>query len=259
MQVIDAHTHVGRGDEHYGQQALWDRKTHFLGEDMVRLLDEVGIERAVIFGLGRPGFEDRVKPVLDAVQRFPDRFIGFFWANPHEPDSRTAFLRTAREYGLRGLKLHPTIDSYQANHSMVFPLIEAAGELGVPVTIHSHQPGSQPALIGDLASRFPGVTIIMAHMGMAAYRDAIYVAQKEPNVILETSAQPWTHRIIRVAASRIGIDRIVYGSDAPLHHPRVELTKIEVAGLTEEEKAKVLGGNIARVLGVPRAAKEARR
>jgi predicted TIM-barrel fold metal-dependent hydrolase len=162
-------------------------------------------------------------------------------------------MRAVREYGLKGLKLHPIIDSYQANHSMVFPLIEAAGELGVPVTIHSHQPGSQPALIGDLASRFPTVTIIMAHMGMAAYRDAIYVAQKERNVILETSAQPWTHRVVRVAAERIGIERIIFGSDAPLHHPKVELTKIEVAGLSPEEKAAVLGGNISRLLGLKTA------
>jgi predicted TIM-barrel fold metal-dependent hydrolase len=254
MLVIDAHIHLGRGDEHYGQQALWDRKTHFLAEDMLSLMDEVGIDKAVAFGLGRPVFEDRVKPVIDAVQRFPERFIGFFWANPHEPGGRAAFMRAVREYGLKGLKLHPIIDSYQANHGIVFPLIEAAGELGVPVTIHSHQPGSQPALIGDLASRFPRVTIIMAHMGMAAYRDAIYVAEKESNVILETSAQPWTHRIVRVAATRIGIDRIVYGSDAPLHHPKVELAKIEVAGLTDEEKRKILGGNMARLLGLGQTA-----
>jgi predicted TIM-barrel fold metal-dependent hydrolase len=252
MFIFDAHTHLGRGDEHYGAQTLWDRKTHFLAGDMIRLMDECGIDMVVAFGLGRPVFEDRIQPVIEAVQRYPERFVGFFWGNPREAGSVAAFKKAVPEYGLKGLKLHPIIDSYQANHSMVFPLIEAAGELGVPVTIHSHQPGSQPALIGDLASRFPGVTIIMAHMGMAAYKDAIYVAQKEPNIVLETSAQPWTHRIVRGAADKIGIDRVIYGSDAPLHHPRVELTKIDVAGLTPDDKAKVLGGNIARLLRVPR-------
>jgi uncharacterized protein len=254
MRIIDAHMHLGRGDEHYGKQALWDRKALFLADDMKALMDDVGIDHAVVFGLGRAVEEDRLRPVLDAVQRYPERFTGFFWANPWDAGSRAAFVRAVREYGLRGLKLHPIIDSYQANHSIVFPLLEAAGELGVPVTIHSHQPGSQPALIGDLASKFPTVAVIMAHMGMAAYKDAIYVAQKEPNVILETSAQPWTHRIIRVAADKIGIHRIVYGSDAPLHHPKVELTKVEVAGLDPEQKALVLGGNIARVVGIEQGA-----
>jgi hypothetical protein len=188
--------------------------------------------------------------VLDAVQRYPDRFTGFFWANPWDPDSRTDFIHAVREYCLRGLKLHPIRDSFPANHSVVFPLMEAAAELEVPVTIHSHQPGSQPALIGQLAARFPQVTIIMAHMGMAAYQDAIYVAEKEPNVILETSAQPWTHRILRVAAARIGIQRIVFGSDTPLHHPKVELAKIDVAGLSAEHRALVLGGNMERLLGL---------
>jgi predicted TIM-barrel fold metal-dependent hydrolase len=254
MRIIDAHMHLGRGDEHYGKQALWDQKAQFLADDMKSLLDQVGIDHAVVFGLGRATEEDRVRPVLDAVQRYPERFTGFFWANPWETGSRAAFVRAVREYGLRGLKLHPIIDSYQANHSVVFPLLEAAGELGVPVTIHSHQPGSQPALIGDLANRFPTVTVIMAHMGMAAYKDAIYVAQKEPNIILETSAQPWTHRIIRGAADKIGVHRIVYGSDAPLHHPKVELTKIEVAGLDPEQRALVLGGNIARIVGIAQPA-----
>ncbi len=258
MLVIDAHTHLGRGDEHYGKQALWEHRTQFLAEDMKALMDEVGIDVAVAFGLGRPGYEDRVRPVVDAVQRFPERFVGFFWANPWDPSSRGDFTRAVREYGFKGLKLHPILDSYQANHSVVFPLIEAAGELGVPVTIHSHQPGSQPALIGDLASRFPHVTIIMAHMGMAAYKDAIYVAQREPNVILETSAQPWTHRIVRVAAEKVGIHRIIFGSDAPLHHPKVELTKIEVAGLSPDERAHVLGGNVARLLGLEKATRAVR-
>jgi predicted TIM-barrel fold metal-dependent hydrolase len=128
--------------------------------------------------------------------------------------------------------------------------MEEASRLRIPVQIHSHQPGSQPALIGDLADRFPDVTVVMAHMGMASYKDAIFVARKCPNVVLETSAQPWTHRICRTVMDTVGVTRLVFGSDAPLHHQEIELRKVQMASLSEEELRLVLGGNIARIVGI---------
>ena len=245
--VIDMHTHLGRGDSYYGRQAIWDG-TSFGADDMLALMDAEGIDRVVSFGSWWEGAGRRTRPVLEALERHPGRFVGFFWADPWDPHSRADFVSSVRDFGFKGLKLHPIRDSFQASHRVVDPLVEAAGELGVPITIHSNQPGSQPALIGQLARRHPDVTIIMAHMGSAAYQDALYVAEREPNIVLETSAQPWAHRILQGAVERIGVERIVFGSDAPLHHPRVELTKIEVAGLSPEHKARILGGNALRLL-----------
>ena len=45
------------------------------------------------------------------------------------------------------------------------------------------------------------------------------------------------------AVERVGPDRVLYGSDAPFHHPSVELTKVRVSGLSSELVDRVLGEN----------------
>ncbi|MEX2356357.1 MAG: amidohydrolase family protein [Thermaerobacterales bacterium] len=246
--LIDAHTHVGEKGAYHGRSKDWSFEGAFNGKQLVAILDEHEIDFAVCFGMGRTGPTTGVKLTIDAVQSHPDRLAGFYRADPWNPASVGEFEKAVREYGLKGLKLHPEGEGFQANHPVVFPLMEKAAELGVPCTIHSHQRGSVPTLIGDLAARFPQVTVIMAHMGMHQYNDAIYVAEKEDNIILETSVQPWIHRIARLVVDKIGPERLIYGSDTPLHHPRVELTKIEVADLNDQERELVLGGNINRIL-----------
>ncbi len=250
MRRIDAHTHLGAADRsYYGKVGNWEFSDFFTADHLVSLLDEVEVDGALCFPLGTRQSDEGLKLVIEGVQKYPDRLRGFYWGNPHDPDAPAELEKCVKEYGLSGLKLHPTSDSWMAGHPMADPLMEKARELGVPVTIHSHQPGSQPALIGEIAMRFPDVTVIMAHMGMHHYRDAMYVAAKEPNVILETAVQPWAHRMARDVVDRIGVERLIWGTDAPLHHPRVEMAKIEASALDEDERAAVMGGNIARVLG----------
>ena len=41
----------------------------------------------------------------------------------------------------------------------------------------------------------------------------------------------------------MGPDRVLYGSDAPFHHPAVELTKVRVSGLPPDLVDRVLGEN----------------
>jgi len=246
--IIDAHTHVGVGSPHYGRSKNFSFSGRFTGTDLLALMDTVGIDRCLCFAMGTRLSDEGIRLSIDAVQKHPDRLRAFYWANPYDPRSVKGFEQAVKEYGLSGLKLHPTSDGWQADDHIVDPLMEKAAELGVPCTIHSHQPGSQPTLVGEMAARWPTVPVIMAHMGMHNYKDAIYVAVHQPNVILESSVQPWIHRIARGIVDRIGPERLMYGSDAPLHHPKVEMTKIEVSFLTDDQRKMVMGENIRRLL-----------
>ena len=73
-------------------------------------------------------------------------------------------------------------------------------------------------------------------------------------VILETSWPPTIAELdperLRRAHPRHGADRVVFGSDWPMTDPAAEIAAIRALGLTQEEQQGVLGGNLARLLGL---------
>jgi predicted TIM-barrel fold metal-dependent hydrolase len=48
----------------------------------------------------------------------------------------------------------------------------------------------------------------------------------------------------------VPIERILFGSDAPLVDARLELHKVRLLKLPKEQERQVLGGNAARLLGL---------
>ena len=77
--------------------------------------------------------------------------------------------------------------------------------------------------------------------------DALDVAERYPNIILETSAMPYPSRV-KEAVDRIGADRVIYASDGPLVVPSIEVEKIRLAGLDADSLAKVLGLNTLKLI-----------
>jgi predicted TIM-barrel fold metal-dependent hydrolase len=81
--------------------------------------------------------------------------------------------------------------------------------------------------------------------------DAIAVARRHPNLVLETSAMPYPAKIAE-AVERLGPDRILYASDGPACSPRIEVEKVRLAGLDAAAERLVLGENAARLLAAVR-------
>jgi predicted TIM-barrel fold metal-dependent hydrolase len=243
--IVDCHTHVG--------------KTKFIGkvttaEMVLKMMDEAGVDKAVMFSGTSTGSATPVEKVAEEVGKYPDRLVGFAVVNPKEHDAPEKLEEAVTKYGLRGLKIHPTFQALPADDELwVYPLIEKAQELKIPVMIHSGEaPYATPWQIGLVAMDFPKVTIIMAHMGLNSlcYTDAaIKMAKRANNLILETAGVVYDAPITK-ACNEIGSDRIVFGSDAPVNNPIHEIKKIQVAKISEQDKRNILGENIARILGL---------
>jgi uncharacterized protein len=220
----------------------------------IRSMDEAEIDCAAVMTIvDLPGINpDAMELIADACNQFPGRLYGFIRLHPWHRDEALKLLgRAVTELGFRGLKLHPVSTLAHPGGADTIALIRAAGELGVPTLFHcGDEPLTTPQSIAPAAEACPDSKIILGHMGGYFHVDeAIDVAERYPNIILETSAMPYPAKI-REAVDRIGPERVIFGSDGPVSSPALERQKIVIAGLTAEETRLVLGANAATLLGV---------
>lgn len=243
--IIDSHTHV---DE--SPVLGWSDPP----EVIVRLLDEAQISRAVIMTYrDAPGPEERVlEYVAEAVQKYPDRLIAYARMNPRFGDEAVElFDRAIRDYKMKGLKLHPVGYVMHPTSEQTLNLIRHAAELNVPTLFHcGDEEFTMPLQIAEAASMVPEAKIILGHMGGYFHvKDAIRVAKRHPNLILETSAMPYP-KLIKEAVDALGAERILFASDGPGCDPSIEVEKVRRAGLTSEQEALIFSGNTERLLGL---------
>jgi hypothetical protein len=242
--IIDAHAHC---DVRFG----WVHTP----EVIIRVMDEGGIDQACVTGLADiPGDDpDAYDRFVGALRAHPDRLVaGYLRINPwYGQQARELFVRSVREDGIRGMKLHPTTIILPPNSPAVIEFVRLAGEQGVPVLFHSgDDPNALPLQIGHCAAAAPDTNIIMGHTGgVFFWEDALRVAERYPNVYLDPSGNPLPD-IVRKSVDAVGAGRVVFGTDMPAMHPRVELKKVELAGLTPDERELICHRNIARLMSL---------
>jgi uncharacterized protein len=232
--VIDAHCHAGLGTQ---MTAPWTTRADI--EGTLRHMEEAGIDKTIIFPVNNHTYTKANEAIAEMCGRHAGKLIGFA---KHDPDTEAgkvpAMLRREIEsLGLKGLKLHklPTRD-----------MLDAAAELGIPVLYH-------PKEVSDfhmIAEEYPRIPFIMAHMGGYGQwmkpLEGIAVARRYANVYVETSQV--TVKFIELAVKDLGPDKVIFGSDGPEQDSRVELYKIRLLKLPPGDEAKILGGNVARLL-----------
>lgn len=170
------------------------------------------------------------------------RLLPFYFANPHvESDD---YVRDGRRY--YGLKLGPAIHGVALTHGRHYDLIAVAESFGHPVYLHClGKPGFDVEALVVLAKDHPSVSFVLGHAGIGNC-DFFAVDRIKPfgNVFFETSGG--FSSVIRYAVERLGLERILFGSEYPLQEPQLEIAKLQVLNLPFE----TLNRNAEMLLGV---------
>ena len=222
----------------------------FEPSDLIALMDEAGVDLALTIPAPEAplsGWEPTDNTFLKNVIDQHPRILGCCHVDIGEGDQAVAeFRKTVTEWGFKGLKLSASPSE------TVDQLAEVAAELGAPVTIHTNGSESIYPRIAGLASDHPDLAIVMEHMGYRYHIDmALKITQEHPNIFLGStvvaSAEPV---VVLDAIKKVGVDRMLFGSNAPWAIPRFGVEGIRRLGLGTEEERLVLGGNFQRIYGL---------
>jgi predicted TIM-barrel fold metal-dependent hydrolase len=237
--IIDSHTHVDK----FG----W----YDPPETIIRLMDEAMIDQSVIMTYAdAPDVEGSLEYIAEAVQKYPGRLIGYARMNPRRGErAQRLFQKAIEEYGFAGLKLHPVGNLSHPGSPETIELIRLAAHYNVPTLFHcGDEEMTLPLQLAQAAAACPEAVIIFGHCGGYFHtHDAIRVAERYPNILLETSAMPYPH-LIKVAVDRLGASRVLYASDGPGCDPTIEVHKIKLAGLTAQAEEALFYQNFKKIL-----------
>lgn len=237
MVVIDSHIHLGMFEGQY-----------FGAEKVLSEMDRNGIDKAVVSSVELSGKNDEI---YEEVKKAKGRFTGFVRVDPKEGEIAVKEIEMrVKKQGFKGIKLHPMFQSFSMISEVVFPIYEVAKKLKVPVILHSgaeiYNTPSQFALAAEI---YPKVTFIMSHMGQyLLVEEAILVAKRRENIILDATATGFSVSYIKKAVKAIGAERIINGSDIPFLNQRFGFEKLELVGLAEDELRLIKGDTMESIL-----------
>jgi uncharacterized protein len=172
------------------------------------------------------------------VRAHPDKLIGFMSVHPRDPKVLEEMDRSRNDLGLRGIKLGPNYQNFDPLGEDAFRVYARAQEMGLPILFHQ---GTSPVRFADLdyahprhmdrvATRFPELRIVLAHLAHPWQIDAIAVIRKHPNVWADMSAlhyRPWSYYTsLRLATEWSVLHKLLFGSDFPVATPQETIDAI---------------------------------
>jgi predicted TIM-barrel fold metal-dependent hydrolase len=280
--VIDTHHHIG----------VSPTCTFVAEELLMPWMEEGGIDVQVVFQVNQGACHRTPdwNPFIgnDYVARiqamYPGKVLGLATINPWlqppraytHPYSRRGkpFDRVTRnlaleechrafgELGLWGVKMHPREHGYPVNHWSVRQVLEEITKIQrslkrtLMIAIHAAADSTYNTgeAVMDVCRDFPELLFFMVHSGYiwGGKTLASTVGPLE-NVLfdLTTCAERAT---VAEAYERYGPERFVAGTDGPFALPAVKHAIVNSIFTTAEERAMVLGGNLAKRLRLSGAA-----
>ncbi len=249
-RVIDCHAHLN-----HRSRKTWEANDRKL----IEAADKLGIDQLCCSTLTprRPatadGFRECNRWTADGMRRFPGRVLGYCYVNPgYGREALEEVRRCVGDRGFIGIKLY---NEYTCTEPVVFPIVELAIELGVPIlqhASHSHyfvedQPRmSDGGHLAELARRYPEAMLICAHIsGGGDWEWTIKALRHATNVLLDTSGSVTDEGTVELAAAVVGVDRLLFGCDSSM---TAGVGKIRGANLSAQDKEKILGENMMKLL-----------
>jgi uncharacterized protein len=233
--------------------------------EIVEDLDRHNVVKAVITGRDCEvtyGAKSNNQSVIDFVDKYPNKFIGFAGVDPHKGMNGIYDLKKmVTDFGLKGAAIDPYLAHLYANDAKYYPIYAKCCELDIPLVICTGPATLVPkAVIAHVAPQyidfvardFPELKIIVSHGGYPWVNEMIAITQRNKNVYLELSEyefSPMAEAYMQAINTMIG-DKVVYASAHPFEDFKIALKNYEKLPINDNVRKKVMFQNAASLLNI---------
>lgn len=240
-------------------------------EEMLATTAAAGVDQIVQVTPSCMGFDNRY--ALEGAERHPDRIRVLGRFDPTAPGMLTAIEAWHAHpltVGVRLTLFRGWREEWAGNPDWA-PFWRRCEELGLPVAVYAPE---QPAALGDLAHAYPGLSLLVDHCALSHAADTfdtwqdVLDLERHPNVVMKVSYFPEATRAdgypfergqrrLREVYERFGAERLIWGSNYPpvrsvCSYPEaLAFVKDECDFIAPADLELILGGTVARVLGLP--------
>jgi len=207
-KLIDFHGHCGL-----------QHNTHYTPDEVTAYLKGEPVERILISSLSSVVSHQYGAEDLLALGDNP-QVVPIYWVNPYLREWPRQLQELAERLPIRGIKLHPTANIYQASTEFLRPVFEHCRQHKTFICAHTDTYKSSPELLTELILDFPEVDVVLIHMDNPI--NSIFLAKRCPNVYLETSwiERKWENLApIKIALDSVEPHKILFGTDFPYEFP----------------------------------------
>jgi predicted TIM-barrel fold metal-dependent hydrolase len=251
-----------------GARSAWLESVDILFEEM----DSAGIKYGVLMGRAASGAGDlggvANRDIVDAVAKWPDRFLGFLGIDLEAIPQGIAEVREfAKATNIKGISIEPGSGKRPrwCDDESLDPIYQAALEHDLPVSISlsgllsalgGHDISwSNPVSIQRAARKYPGVKFIISHAAWPYAKEMVVVALACPNVYVSPDLYASTAGMIGAedyvkGANMFLEDRMLFGTAYPTKDIQESLRDFLALGYRQEIIPKILWHNAAKLLKI---------
>ena len=235
--IIDVHSHTWEYPQHFNDDFRQQASRAKGGSefDLTVTLDAYRstggskADRTIVFGgkakLSGLWVDDEY--VAQYVAADPDHLIGFLSVDPTQDGWQKEMEVGHQELGMRGIKLLSMYAGFYPSDERLDPLWQYATDHQLPVLLHTGTTFiaqapldcTLPRHLDSVATRFPEVRIIMAHLSHPYEGECVVVIRKHPNVYTDVSAlhyRPFQLYHSLMLVQEYGVwDKLLFGTDYP--------------------------------------------
>jgi len=256
--IIDCNTHLGHWP--------FRRLRHNTARGLLKLMDEKGIDRAVVSSLSAIFYNNchsGNEELHDDLKRHRDRLIPLAVINPRYAGWRDDLRQCREDFDMKGVLVHPPYHGYAVREEVLTALIELATELKMFVAFsfrmvdprQRHWLIDVPDLaVSEVAARVgqhPQTKFLLLNgLGLVNSEFTREPLVKARNFWLDISRMSAVlQKEIPQLLDRLGPSRLVFGTQMPLKYPDPVLLKMKVLDAPGRVKKKIWGENAEKLLG----------